>query len=180
MRFRAGSFIIASYAACSCFLIASMGSLATLDAMSLLEFAFELSAINPSSPASFFIASVSDLCTKPSSFLFPSKYPSISSLTPPPAPGPPAPGPLYIQSTRSVRFLPPAASCSFSSSRSARSSARSFKTWSVFLRSSSALFSSAQTRFWFDMSTGCHDFFKLRSPPMLTGLCWVDGYVGFW
>jgi len=64
---------MASYAACSCFLMASMGSLATFDAMSLLVFAFELSAINPSSPASFFIASVSDLCTKPSSFLFPSR-----------------------------------------------------------------------------------------------------------
>ncbi|KAI7224047.1 hypothetical protein KC333_g166 [Hortaea werneckii] len=32
-------------------------------------------------------------------FLFPSKYPSISSVTPP-TPGPPEPGPLYIQSTR--------------------------------------------------------------------------------
>jgi hypothetical protein len=73
MRFLAGSFIIASYAACSCFLIASIGSLATLAAISLLEFAFELSAMNPSCPASFFIASVSDLCTKPSSFLFPSR-----------------------------------------------------------------------------------------------------------
>ena len=38
---------------------------------------------------------------------------------------------------------------------------------SIFFRSSSAFFSSSHTRFWLLMSTGCHDFLRLRSPPIV-------------
>lgn len=94
---------------------------------------------------------------------FPRRYPSISSVVP----VCPAAGPEYIQSTRFNRFFPPAASCISCNSWICRSSCRSFIICSIRLRSSSAFFCSSHTRSWFFWRTGCQDFFRLRSPPIL-------------
>lgn len=152
---------MASSAACSCCLIASIGSFLTFAAVSLILFAF-WAAEGPTA-VTFCAASAASLLTSPSKRLLPSRYDSISSVVP----FCPSAGPPYIQSTLSTRFLPPAASCICCSSWSCRSSARSLSTWSIFLRSSRALRSSSHTRFWLDISTGCHDFLRLRSPPMV-------------
>ncbi|KAF3936954.1 hypothetical protein ABW19_dt0207923 [Dactylella cylindrospora] len=119
------------------------------------------------SDASFFNAAVSSsslLFRIWSTLLFPKRYPSNSSLTGPLSPDD---GPAYIQSTRSRRFLPPAVSRIASSSWSCRSSARSFRICSVRFRSSRAFVLSFHTLSWFFSRCGCHDFLRLRSPPIV-------------
>lgn len=137
-----GSFIIASYAACSCLLIANMGSSLTFAAVSLRVFAF-CSAIKLSSEACFSSFLWSLPLIKVSMRLFPRRYPSISSVVP----DCPFDGPWYIQSTLSTRFRLPAASSFCWISSFARSSFNSLIRSSVFLRSSSAFFSSSHTFF---------------------------------
>lgn len=160
-----GSFIIASYAACSCFLIANIGSSRTLAAVSRSVFAC-CSAMKLSSEACFSNFLFSVPLINPSILRLPRRYPSISSVVP----AAPLEGPWYIQSTRSTRFRLPAASSLAWISSFARSSFNSLIRCSVRFRSSRAFFSSSHTRLWLLMSTGCHDFFKLRSPPILTAL----------
>jgi hypothetical protein len=140
-----------------------MGSSRTLAAVSRRVFAF-CNAIKVSSEACFSNFLFSVPLINPSILRFPNRYPSISSVVP----AVPLAGPWYIQSTRSTRFLLPAASSLAWISSFARSSFNSLMRCSVRFRSSKAFFSSSHTRLWLLMSTGCHDFFKLRSPPILT------------
>lgn len=137
-----GSFISASYAACSCFLIASIGSSRIFEAVSLAVLAF-CSVMNDSSGAPFSSFLFSVPLISGSILRLPSRYPSVSSVVP----VGPAEEPLYIQSTRTCFLGPPAASCISWSSWIWRSSCRSFIICSIRLRSSSAFFSSSHTRF---------------------------------
>lgn len=152
---------MASYAACSCFLMASNGSSLIFEAVSRSVFAF-CAATNESCAVAFCTLSFPFPCRMVSTLRLPSKNASFSSEVP----DCPAGGPWYIQSTRAALFFPPAASCNCCNSCSWRSSSLSFLIWSIFLRSSSARFSSSHTFFWLVINDGCHDFLRLRSPPM--------------
>lgn len=142
--------------------MASIGSSRIFDAVSRAVLAF-CNAMKLSSPACFSNFLLSVPLIRLSIRLFPRRYASISSVVP----AWPADGPWYIQSTRSIRLRLPAASSFFWISSLARSSFSSLILCSVIFRSSRAFFSSSHTLRWLLMSTGCHDFFKFKSPPIL-------------